>query len=217
MKWSGWLACRPWGAGLLVAACGGAASPSTDQGPWPPLSLGGSPRIPGPTEDLALNPETGMPYDDIPFCAGATRLVEAGEQIELNEGAYIGRGVFARWQGSYRCDTSSSSGAAGPTLQVAVRLIDQANSTCPGDDGGVVIAAAEVSLQLIDVDGATLHDGPCASPAYVSAWPGRTNLRVDCVEVALEVRADWLRMDQVRAGGKETKYYTVQCQRADGS
>ena len=97
----------PRAMGLFVAACGGAVgAPSADEGTWPPVSLGGHEVIPGPLEDLAIDPATGRPYDG-PSCEGPIRLLEPNEQIELNEGAIL--------DGRLRMDLIRGGTESGPS------------------------------------------------------------------------------------------------------
>lgn len=220
MSRSGWLACIPVGIVLFVAACGGSAADTlsaeeqAEATSWPPLSLGGREPPRGPLEDPAINPATGRPYDDIPYCAEPARVLKAGERIELNEGAYVRAGSFAPWGGSYICTLTND--AASALLQVAVAMLDEGQFTCPGRGGGLVSVAAAVSMRLTDADGNTLHAGPCNALARVSAWPGRTNLEVDCTEVSLELRTGWFLVERDRSSAPETNGYRAECQRAAG-
>lgn len=162
-----------------------------------------------------IDPETGRPYDEEGVCFGPAIPVAAGERIELNHGDYVGPGTFARWEGTYRCALRAGDTASG-SLALEVRIADMPMRTCQARDGGLVIAAAAVSLQLKDADGAALHDGPCDSLADVVAWPGHTLLHADCADVAVGVRSDWIRVDRIRSGTKEITFYDVQCARAGG-
>lgn len=211
----GWLVCFPVGVGLLAVACGGDADELSAEergNSWPPVSLGGREPARGPLEDPAIDPATGRPYDDAPYCEGPARVVARGERIELNEGAYVRAGSFAPWEGSHDC--SLGSDLASAQLQVDVALVDEPYSTCAGRGGGLVMAAAAVSVQLTTADGVTLHAGPCSSLARVSAWPGRTNLEVDCTDVSLELRAGWFLVGQARSSAVYPRGYRAECRRA---
>jgi hypothetical protein len=137
--------------------------------------------------------------------------VEAGARIELNEGDVVGPASFAPWEGSYRC-ALSTQGTAWGTLQANVRMVDTPRLTCEARGGGMVTAFAAVSIRLRDVEGTPLHDGPCSSLGSVSAWPGRTNLQVDCGGLALRVEAGWIEVDPIETLENAT-IYEAHCER----
>jgi len=210
MLWTG-LAHGRWGVGLLVASFGGVACASAEGGPWPPPSLGGREPARGPTEDPAIDPATGRPYEEAGVCAASSTRVAASARIELNEGQFVGPSSFDPWEGAYLC-TLSTQGTARGTLQVELLMVDAARLTCEARGGGMVTAFAEVSVRLRDEDGATLHDGPCSTLGNISAWPGRTSLQVNCGAQALRVEAGWVEVDPIETL-KNATIYAAQCVR----
>jgi hypothetical protein len=177
--------------------------------------MGGHARVPGPLEDLAINPLTGRRYDDIPFCEGPARVLKAGEQIELNQGDYVNARRVARWAGSYRCALHTPD-EVGAALEVDVRMVDKPPFTCQGRDGGVVFAPATVSLQLTAADGTILHDGPCSSSATVWVWPAQTNLEVTCSALDIEFRAGQVLIGPTGLQMPEAMFYFAECHAARG-
>lgn len=209
------LAGRRWEIGALIVSFAGIACAAAEGGPWPPQSLGGREPARGPLEDPAIDPATGRPYDEVGVCAATSPQVEANARIELNEGDSIGPGSFAPWEGSYRCALSTPDAAWG-TLQIDVQMVDTPRLSCGARGGGMVTAFATVSIRLSEADGTLLHDGPCASLANVTAWPGRTSLQVDCGELALRLEAGWIQISPIGMATYGTPIYDARCERGGG-
>lgn len=186
--------------------------------------MGGRERPLGPTEDPAIDPATGMLYPTGPACDQVPSVLKPGERVELNDGARVSPRDLSRWEGSYRCALSRQyvdgvleMNAPGPTLRIDVRRIGRDGLACQGPDGGAVMTAATVSMQLEESDGTTLHDGPCPGLASIAVWPAHTNLQLECAGLLLDVRADWVRIDRTDTAAPETRiYYGVQCRNAHG-
>jgi hypothetical protein len=191
--------------GCLALACGAEVDGAEDRS-WPPVSLGGQRRVRGPTEDLDINPETYRAYEDEPDCGGQSRVVGAARS-------------FARWEGTLRCLLSSSpSNPPAPasralratSLQLDVRLAEEALVTCEWPPGNLIQAKAVGELGLSDAQGATLEESTCSGLA--SAWPGSTNLQLRCADLTIDLRADHFFF---RSGIGELAFYEPQCQRVD--
>lgn len=199
--------------GLLLSAC---EDEQGDQA-WPPVSLGGQARVLGPTEELQIDPVTSYYFENSAFCAAPIRALGAGERVELQGGDWVDVASLARWQGSVHCQLSADSriplspgGRDHLTLQLGVRINDDASTTCEHVGGGMMIqSTANVSLHLTDAEGATLQQGSCSS-AFVAAWGGATNLQLECLGLQIEVRAYSV---QLRSPSGDSDFYDPQCER----
>lgn len=201
--------------GVFLIGCGG------QRRSWPPESLGGSPPECGPTCDPQINPETDRLYLEYPACSGPSRVLRVRERIELNGGDYVDAQRLALWEGSPRCELQAYfgvyqqhvSGTLGPealVLRLDIRLADEVTA-CDRFGEGQIQAAATVWMQLSDAAGSMLVEGTCAS-ALASAWPGGTNLALECLGLTLDLRAGWFEIRRDPTAPRLPPYFEAQCQ-----